>query len=284
MHDIFYFTDIHGMYDLYRAIMDYCKEQDPEATIIFGGDACDRGPDGYKIMKELLDHPNVVYLKGNHEDLFVHAAMGLHKDYDWPCTEAYARDFIFECADYDMWVYNCVINGGARTLIDWIVDGMPMNFVHRINNLPLTAQYEDLDFCHAGGNPKVYTRVTKDEYEEVLVDKDDAEMLLWDRNWLGFGWIPNRTCIFGHTPVMHLPAKYYGLDKSEANAHPCKYVGLIDERLTGHRIDMDTGAAFTGRAYVLNCLTMRAQGFMDKDFNDDLKVGHDVEKIEVIQF
>ena len=50
MHDIFFFTDIHGMYDLYRAIMDFCNEQDPEAMIIFGGDACDRGKDGYKIM------------------------------------------------------------------------------------------------------------------------------------------------------------------------------------------------------------------------------------------
>lgn len=81
MHDIFYFTDIHGMYDLYRAIMDYCNEQDPEAMIIFGGDACDRGKDGYKIMKELLDNPQVLYLKGNHEDLFVHAAWYLMREY-----------------------------------------------------------------------------------------------------------------------------------------------------------------------------------------------------------
>ena len=28
MHDIFYFTDIHGMYDLYKAIINYCNEQE----------------------------------------------------------------------------------------------------------------------------------------------------------------------------------------------------------------------------------------------------------------
>ena len=54
MHDIFCFTDIHGVRPLYDAIMNYCNEQDPEATIIFCGDAMDRGYDGYAIMKELL--------------------------------------------------------------------------------------------------------------------------------------------------------------------------------------------------------------------------------------
>ena len=39
MHDVFYFTDVHGCYDLYRAAMNYCLEQDPECTIIYGGDA-----------------------------------------------------------------------------------------------------------------------------------------------------------------------------------------------------------------------------------------------------
>ena len=42
------------------------------------------------------------------------------------------------------------------------------------------------------------------------------------------------------------------------------------------KIDMDTGAAFTNRAFVLNYLTMKAQGFEMK--NDSVK------KIEVIQF
>ena len=84
MHDIFTFGDIHGMYDLYKAIMDYCNEQDPEATIVFLGDACDRGKDGYRIMKDLLNHSNVVYLKGNHEDMYD----GLHGMNDVAFEEA----------------------------------------------------------------------------------------------------------------------------------------------------------------------------------------------------
>ena len=284
MHDIYYITDIHGCYDLYRAAMNYCNEQDPEAMIIFGGDACDRGSAGYSIMKELLDNPKVTYLKGNHEDMFARAAFGLAKNYNGPYTESYARNYLFECADYDTWVYNCICNGGSQTLIDWIVDGMPRNILNRIYNLPLTMQYKNLDFCHAGGDPKVYSRVADDEYDDVPVEKEDAEMMLWDRNWLGFGWYPNRVCIFGHTPTPYLPAKYYGQDKSICNAHPCKYVGMIDERLTGYRLDMDTGAFASGKLYVLNCLTMRAQGFYDKDVNSNEIKDHKIEKIEVVQF
>ena len=283
MHDIFFFTDIHGMYDLYRAIMEYCQEQDPEAMIIFGGDACDRGPNGYRIMKELLDHPKVIYLMGNHEDMFVHAACFIMQDYHGSLDNESIFQYLLKATEYSTLIAHCVYNGGYRTLYDWMQDGMSREFVNRIINLPLTISYEGLDFCHAGGDPKVFKKISEEEYSSYEVDKDDKEMILWDRNWLGFGWIPDRTCVFGHTPVMHLPAKYYGQDKSTANAHPCKYIGQIDPRLNGYRLNMDTAAAFSGKAYVLNCLTMKAQGFYDEDFNDDLKVEHNVKKIDCVQ-
>mgnify|MGYP002526906662 CR=1 FL=1 len=77
MHDVFYFTDIHGRKDLFDRIISFCEQQDPEYTLIFGGDAADRGSEGYYIMTALLDNPHVIYLKGNHEDLFVKAARAI---------------------------------------------------------------------------------------------------------------------------------------------------------------------------------------------------------------
>jgi len=287
MYDIFYFTDVHGMYDLYKAAINYCNEQDPEAMIIFGGDACDRGPDGYKIMKELLNNPKVVYLKGNHEDMFVHAAWFIKKDYNGPIERDVIHSYLYGCAisDYRATpVQMCVYNGGMDTLTDWIMDGMPDDFVDRINRLPLTFQYENIDFCHAGGNYKTFMRVASNEYEGEWADKDDAELLLWDRVNLGNGWQPNRICVFGHTPSLNLPAKYYGMDKSIANIHPCAYVSMLDDRLNGRKIDMDTGAFASGKIYVLNCLTMKAYGFIDTDFKNEEIRKHDVAQFEVIQF
>ena len=54
--NIYFFTDIHGHYPLFRAILNWCNND----VIIYGGDACDRGKGGYKIIKELLEAPIVI--------------------------------------------------------------------------------------------------------------------------------------------------------------------------------------------------------------------------------
>lgn len=287
MHDVFYFTDIHGCYDLYRAAMDYCHEQDPEAMIIFGGDAIDRGSDGYKIMKELLDNPYVGYLKGNHEDMFIHAAIAIKKDYKGQLDKEHIESYIkYQCyRDYGlMELQLCISNGGFDTIRDWMLDGMPEDIIERLAHLPVTFSYNNIDFCHAGGRYKEFKKVTEDEYNEDWPDKDDENFLLWDRVYLGHGWETGRTCIFGHTPTPYLPAKYYGQDKSLANVHPCAYIADLDDRHIGRKIDMDTGAVASGKLYVLNILTMKAQGFRDTNLGNDEIRKHEIEKIEVIQF
>lgn len=287
MHDIFYFTDVHGCYNLYKAAIDYCMKQDPECIIIFGGDACDRGKDGYKIMKELLDNPQVLYLYGNHEDIFVHAALEIKKDYTGSLDEQSIVNYLYDIqtADEDYGpIRLCLYNGGYYTLHDWMVDGMPDDFVQHIMELPVTLSYENLDFCHAGGNYNAFERGYAAEYDDEWIDKDDLMILIWDRNYLAQGWKEGRTCIFGHTPTPYLAAKYYGKDKSLANAHPCAYFATLDDKWTGRKIDMDTGAIASGKLYVLNCLTMKAQGFRDPSiFGDDFS-STKIEKIECIQF
>lgn len=287
MHDVFYFTDIHGCYDLFRTAMDFCKKQDPECMIIFGGDACDRGKDGYRIMKELLDDPKVIYLKGNHEDMFVRAARFINRDYKGAIDKERIHAYLYSCSIYDfraVEVQHCVNNGGYNTLKNWMLDGMPMDFVNKLAHLPLTFSYQNLDFCHAGGDYKIFAQVAKNEYYNEIVDKDYIEHVLWDRVHLGMGWQSKRTCIFGHTPVVHLPAKYYGRDKSVANIHPCAYYATLDDKWIGRKIDMDVGTFASGKLYVLNCLTMKAYGFINLEFENDEIRKHDVEQFEVIQF
>ena len=57
-------TDLHGRYDLWRKIMDKIT---PEDTLYVLGDCADRGPDGWSIITEAFEHPQVIYLKGNHD-------------------------------------------------------------------------------------------------------------------------------------------------------------------------------------------------------------------------
>ena len=50
MGKVYACADLHGQYELWKQIRDYCAEDD---IIYFLGDACDRGPEGIKIIKEL---------------------------------------------------------------------------------------------------------------------------------------------------------------------------------------------------------------------------------------
>ena len=264
---LFSFTDIHGMYELYKAIIDYCQEQDPEYSLIFLGDACDRGPDGYKIMKELLQNSHVVYLKGNHEDLFVNAARELINKNKFTLNK-----------DNTAAIQLALDNGGYDTLHNWILDGANIDFVNRIAALPLTATYKNIDFCHAGGLWKIFKEVNDAECAGIMPSTYAAEKCIWDRDWIALGWGTGRICIHGHTPTTYLPNGIYWRDKSSSRAHPCAWQDKMGgkQKRGGWKIDMDTGAAFTKIAYVLDVEKMQAQGFKYKD--------NQIEKIEVIQF
>lgn len=246
--------------------MDYCNKQDPEASIIFLGDAIDRGPDGYKIMKELLDNPKVVYLKGNHEDIFTKAAHELKALFSFEnADKEKIQKILNACKHFDYKyasIQDSLCNGGLITLTDWILDGMPMDIVERIENLPLTFSYENYDFCHAGGSYRTFKEVADKEYNNKKVEEWDADFLLWSRTSIDVGWAPDRTCVFGHTPTPYLEDyldKFKRLEDCEIT--PVLYKGNTIPEMTGWKLDMDTGAFFTGKAYVLNVLTGKIQGF-----------------------
>ena len=289
MHDVFYFTDIHGARPLFDAIMNYCREEDDEAMIIFGGDAIDRGKDGYAIMKELLDNPYVVYLKGNHEDMFTKAAREIKAMFNFenrPREDI--RKVLNACRNFDYKYANIqdsLGNGGMLTLLDWIEDGMPMDIVERRENLPLTFSYNNVDFCHAGSTYKTFKEVANLEYDGKEIPSWNANYLLWSRTTIDVGWAPDRTCVFGHTPTPYLEDY---LDKfkwpEDCEITPVLYKRNTIPEMTGWKLDMDTGAVFTGRAFVLNVLTMKAYGFEDKNFMSEEIHKHEIEKIEVIQF
>ena len=271
MHDVFYFTDIHGQMPLFNEIMRFINEQDPEAMIIFGGDACDRGDDGYVIMKMLLANPQVVYIKGNHEAMFVDAARALrpyiraavHEDLSYNSAWGILQDAFFQEESVALAIHN----GANPTLMSWLLHGAPSEVVDSIDRLPITFSWENFDFCHAGGAYNAFKSVNDAEYEGRIPNEHDATTMIWDRNCFGLGWAPNRICVHGHTPTVYLPAKFYGSkDKSEAKIHPAKWYGPFDkERWSGLKIDMDTGMTWTGRAWVLNVLTGKAISIFDNE-------------------
>jgi serine/threonine protein phosphatase 1 len=184
MNKIYAFSDVHGIYDLWAQIRDYCDETD---TIYFLGDACDRGEDGLKIINELLNDKRVRYLKGNHEDILT------------ICVPEFIEGH-FE--NMSWWVSN----GGRVTwdAIQKLTDEEKMALVYKLEKLPKYVWYQNKQkqkiFLSHAGTDLNYT-------EKELITMGRKDPYLWDRKHF-FAKCPidkqNVFQIHGHTPVQNL--------------------------------------------------------------------------------
>lgn len=268
MTNIFFFTDIHGHLPLFNYIISWCLEQDPNCIIIYGGDACDRGEHGYEIIKQLLNNKQIIYLYGNHEELFVNAANKILKTNSeiHYCNKEQAKTIINQMRILgDEEVILHLQNGGQQTLLDWISDGAPENIISLLSNLPRTYSYQNFDFCHAGATYQSFLNWMNSTY--------DRQAIIWDRSCISLGWETGRIGVFGHTPTVFLPKGIYGRNQSLTNIHPCYWQDRMGgkKKRGGWKLDMDTGAYATNRAFVFNCNDTTITGF-DMDSNKIVKV------------
>lgn len=188
MSKTYAFTDIHGQYELWSQIKKYCAEDD---TIYFLGDAVDRGPDGIKILLELMADPRVIFLKGNHEDMMSSTC--------WDVMNESAND-----------LYWWMENGGAdtyQTLLPDLQNKKLGSFLKKVDALPTCALYtnkqgKDIYLSHSGA----YSPILEDKYSKWNF-KPAEYYYLWDRGHLNRQkWtksFPNAYIVHGHSPVQY---------------------------------------------------------------------------------
>lgn len=209
------FSDIHGVYALWAAIRDYCQ---PDDTIYFLGDASDRGPNGVKIIQELLNDKRVIYIKGNHEFI-------LEWFFNKPSLEK-----------FDFWTKNG--GGPTQEALTKLSDDELHNLIACIELLPFWATYENpytkqkIFMSHSG----YYCSL-----DEYAADPAKCEMeLLEHRDWdkeekpapAHIDYI-----VHGHTPVQY----FYD---SPATIAPYFY--------QKHKIDIDCCSVYSGKVILFN--------------------------------
>jgi serine/threonine protein phosphatase 1 len=189
--------DIHGCVDELRRLIETLPLV-PGDRLVFLGDYIDRGPDSCGVVSYLLslrqqsDGIELVFLKGNHEDMFL-SYLGLNGQHG------------------DMFL----INGGKATLASYgltadrfstphVLSAMPAEHVRFFERLERYHSMESFLCVHAGIHPK-----------KSLAEQTNEE-LFWIRNAFIFNshGLPY-TVLFGHTPqpsvLYDLPYKI-GLD------------------------------------------------------------------------
>lgn len=179
----FAFGDIHGQFFKLKALRKRLNIK-PGDKLVFLGDYIDRGDMSFEVIELLIAYSEIydcVFLKGNHEDMFMDYLSGINEDM-----------FVF--------------NGGRKTITSYELHGydihpytdyterqVPEKHMEFFRGLKKYYETEDFIFVHAGIHPTTPMERQPDEY------------LLWDRFFARAGQkYSGKTVVFGHTPDNHI--------------------------------------------------------------------------------
>jgi len=181
-HRVFVVGDVHGHLATFRALLHRLKLK-PEDRVICLGDMIDRGPASADLVALLRTHPQVLCIKGNHEQMAIQ------------CVQP---DGTF--AAWQPWMQR----GGKSTYASYIVQAegdlwrakqqMLEDFMW-LDTLPTQIVLDDLRLVHAGYDPR------------MPLDMQGEKELLWIRKpWFTHEEAvdPTRTVFFGHTTTTKL--------------------------------------------------------------------------------
>jgi len=176
MKKIFAIGDIHGCYDRLKTLMGKIPIDCSRDTLVFIGDYIDRGPHPIEVVDYLIKlknrFPDVIFLKGNHEDML---------------------DKFINGADR----FTYLLNGGQQTLDSYLIKPVqseyfpiPPDHMEFFKSLRLFYETEEFIFVHAGLRPR------------VPLESQNTEDLLWIRDkFVSSKYDFGKRVIFGHTPL-----------------------------------------------------------------------------------
>lgn len=220
---VYALADLHGRLDLLKEIQAFLQ---PEDTVYFLGDACDRGPDPWDTVKAIIDDDRFIYLLGNHEDMLLNTYLH-HQMYDID------GDIINNPEGY-LWYKN----GGYQTAIDMMADPNRDKYINVLRTAPLYKIYTNTQhitcfLSHAGASFK------------RTVNEED---LLWDRDHIYDKWNeeewPDVISVHGHTPTPSL-WRLLNTPKEEMDVGAFWYCN-------NHKVDIDTFAHSTNISVLLD--------------------------------
>ena len=220
---IYVTSDLHGYpLDKFKALLEKAEFADNDFCFVLG-DVIDRGPEGIKILRWLMNQPNFELLLGNHE------AMMLACDFicDDITDESIASLTTEKLGTYTTWLSN----GGQTTLNE--LYALPYEERKCIFEFLREALLYESVF--AGGRDFLLTHSGLGSFDKSKkISEYSTFDLLWNRSDLKTRYFDNIITVFGHTPT-----QYYGSD----------YEGKAI--FTDTWIDIDTGASCGGSPMLL---------------------------------
>lgn len=171
---LYFASDIHAQYQLFRRLLDKIKFSNTDEMIICG-DIVDKGPESVRLAKFVFETPNIKCICGNHEYAFLKYYWSLMKDSPSDYGKLLRQLQAYFPED--------------GHLLDW-------DMVDAFEVLPLYIEREEFICVHSG--------IPLDENGEFMTwDKVTTEELVYGRTFKEPDVLPTtRKCVFfGHTPT-----------------------------------------------------------------------------------
>lgn len=220
-------SDFHGFKSLYEQINAFLK---PEDTVIFLGDAADRGPFGWELIKLIIDNPQWIYMMGNHDQFLVQSQIGPDK----------------------MDNHRCHLSNGGQVTMNAFYEDTKENQKHYISELS-KAPYE-IEYVNKDGKRIICTHsgLTSEE-------TDDGDDLVWDRGHFHDDPPKGVDVVFhGHTTIPHLITKHDCVDQfKDATWEP----GTAFWYRNGRKCDIDNCTIVSGYCVLVDLDTFEEYSF-----------------------
>lgn len=191
---IYVMSDLHGCYDKYMKMMDQLNLQKDDTLYVLG-DVVDRGPDGIKILLDMYDRDNIIFLRGNHEQTAMKvlrcmfdSGAGFNDDELVPMIQ--------------LWM----LDGGNTTLEQFI--GIPAYDKKKV----LTYLWHSVISAETEVNGKKYLLAHTVPEKEIMLGKDKCEpddFILGEPDY-DLRYYDDRIIVTGHTPTGLIEKAYQG--------------------------------------------------------------------------
>lgn len=213
-------SDIHGCYDQLMQLLAIIEFNEEDELFVVG-DCLDRGPDSCKVLVELMKHPSVVCLAGNHEVMALTCLRFLRKEIMEDTIDQIDERMLEEILCWQE-------NGGTTTMEEFsrLDEETQKDLIDYMEGFSLyeevTVNGQDYLLVHAGlGNFS----------PERPIDDYELDELIWERADYSQKYFEDIILVTGHTPTQTIPE----------NDAPGKVY-----RKNNH-LAIDCGAAYGGR-------------------------------------
>lgn len=186
-------SDIHGCYQEYMELIGLLNLGEEDMLYVLG-DAMDRGPEPVRVMLDLMERPQVEYLIGNHDLMFLETMYRLEQEIT---EESIQRSLNYQT----MGMYTAWMRNGGNTTLAKVKELEKAQRHDIMEYLEECILYEVLDI---NGKQYILAHAGIRGFEEGKpLDEYGVDDFLWKRPDYGkqFFQDENRILVTGHTPT-----------------------------------------------------------------------------------